>query len=144
MNKIIFLITLSVSLTVAALSRADVLPRIVTVQTTNIDYDATSMTILVSGYLPTQCVVTPRPKLSASSNPDVLILSVVGEDHSQFCTMMLGGGFELAFDIRSLKFDLIELSLDPEATYKIIKEDGTFIADVAFGDTVTGINTTAF
>ncbi|MCB0351096.1 MAG: hypothetical protein KDD38_07920 [Bdellovibrionales bacterium] len=135
MNKIIFLVTLSALLTLSIFAKAEIQPRIVSVPMTNMNYDNESMTLELMGYLPTQCVVSPQPKLSATKLSNVLMVTVVGSDFSENCTMAIGGAYQLAFDIRSLKYNIVELNLDPEATYKLITQDGSEIATVAFGET---------
>lgn len=133
MKKLVFIATLSALITLSLMAKAENLPRTVSLQTDNVQFDPGSMIVNADGNMPTQCVVSPRPTLSKTNSDNTLLLSIVGADYSQSCMMMLGGPFKLAFDIRSLKFEIAALGLDPEATYKIITEDGSLAATVHFG-----------
>ncbi|OFZ19519.1 MAG: hypothetical protein A2Z20_06365 [Bdellovibrionales bacterium RBG_16_40_8] len=100
----------------------------------SIGFEPDSMVVRVQGVLPTRCTTYPHPKLTKTDSDSVLILRIAAETTAELCMLMLGGDYDLAFDIRSLKFDLENLGLDPDATYTILTEDYSFSVEVNFAE----------
>jgi hypothetical protein len=101
----------------------------------SIAYNEKTMVVKISGFLPNLCAIAPRPTLIPTKNPRVIQLSVAAEMNGDVCmaVTMVGGTFELAFDIRSLKFDLADIHMDTEAKYEIVSTSGEKIAEIDFG-----------
>lgn len=97
-----------------------------------LSFDEETLIVTATGALPNRCAKTPHPELFTTSESNVLILKIVATQSSEKCLAMIGGQFDLAFDIRSLKFNLIEMNLDPEAIYKIESENQKFSQIIDF------------
>lgn len=136
MYKVIFLFLFSSVLTFTSFLYAATLPQKVSVPLESIKFNDASMTVKLRGILPNRCAVSPQPLLLKSKEDGVLILDIVADNFAEACITLVGGKFELAFDIRSLKFNLVDLNLDPNATYKIITADGALDVIVNFGKSV--------
>jgi hypothetical protein len=120
------------TLLLASLSaKAMLAPHTVPVNVQEISYNSSTMMVTASGMLPNVCTAAPQPELRATSTPNTLELYVQGTMNSDNCIdlAVVGNSFELAFDIRSLKFNIADLHLNPEATYRIVGAIG-FIAEV--------------
>jgi len=122
-------------LTLPAFAQTAPVSHLVPVAVQKLNYDTESMMVTASGVMPNLCTAAPRPELRATANSSVLQLVVNGEMNGDVCMALalVGNSFELAFDIRSLKFNLADLHLDSDGTYKIIGADGKLVAIVDFG-----------
>lgn len=135
MKQFLLILTFSVTFTVAILARASAPAiHIVNAPIKEIKYSSSTMIVKISGSMPNLCAAAPRPTLSATKDPSVIELSVAAEMAGDVCmaVTMVGGSYELAFDILSLKFDLSELHVDVNGHYRIVSPNGAVIADVDF------------
>jgi hypothetical protein len=140
MKRIIFLLTFSIVFTASFVAKADQTVREIGVPTSNIQFEQESMTVTLNGLLPTRCVTSPHPVLSKTNEANVLELTVAGFQSSGMCMSMIGGQYELAFDIRSLKYEIQKLTLNPEASYKIVSADRSFDVTVDFSQAPFNMN----
>jgi hypothetical protein len=125
LKKIAILLISAAVFTFSILSRAEGISRDLIAPIKTIQYDAESMILKITGNLPNRCTAAPRPSLSLmNSDQKVLLLQVVATTTSEFCIDILGSPYELAFDIRSLKHNLIELNINPNEEYVIITKSG--------------------
>lgn len=91
----------------------------------HISIDQQNLTVRIVGELPNECSIMPQPTLSTEGSEGQLLLSVTAYQMTDLCANRVGVAFDLAFDIRSLKFNIEELNLDPNASYKIVSKDGS-------------------
>lgn len=134
MRKLILLFAAAAAFTITIMARADMT---VPLPTKSIHYSPETMVLTVTGNLPNQCAASPRPILNASEHPNILVLNFVATQVEEQCITLLGGAYDLAFDIRSLKSHLVEIGANPESTYKIISRDGSFTEVVDFSKVLT-------
>jgi hypothetical protein len=139
MKKLIllFIIALAVTTSIFANAGSRILP--INVPIKSAQYDVDSMIVQLSGYLPTRCAASPHPTLRLDEKTGDLILVVEAFGDNSACMMMtvVGGKFDLAFDIRALKSTLVELSLNTEGTYTIRTADSKISAQINFGQVPT-------
>jgi hypothetical protein len=106
--------------------------REVTINSAQVEYNADTMVVKVTGNLPNLCVVAPRPQLALTEKANVLALEVKADASTDNCIETVGVQYQLGFDIRSLKFDLEALKIDTDATYTILANHGTLAMTVDF------------
>jgi hypothetical protein len=129
------LISISIVTTTLLTAVSFASPRIVSAPVRAVSYDQNSMIVHVSGVMPNLCASAPHPILQATAIEGALKLSVVAEMQSDVCIAlaMVGGDYELAFDVRSLKNDLADLHINANRAYRIIAPNNSLVADVDFG-----------
>ncbi len=135
MKQFLLILTFSLAFTVAIFARAAA-PTIhmVAAPISDLKYSSTSMIVKISGYMPNLCAASPRPVLTVTKDTGVLQLSVAAEMAGDVCmaVTMVGGTYELAFDIRSLKYDLADLHVDVNGIYRFLGPNGLQVAEVDF------------
>jgi hypothetical protein len=133
MKKILFLVFISVAVTLSVLARAEA-GREISVAVSKVSFDVNSGAIGVEGYLPNPCTVGPRPVLTLTENEGVLALKVVARPIAAICIMMVGQPYELEFDVQALKLELLRLRLDTSKTYRIVSMNGTVTFEIDFSE----------
>jgi hypothetical protein len=131
MKNFILLFLLALALTTSFFAQAGEQTSLVNVPIGRIQFDEESRTLVIQGVLPSACAVTPHPVLVASDNKQELILKVAAYEPSGVCMTVLGGKYELAFDISALKSNIAEIGLNPDAFYTI-RATKYFSIDVDF------------
>ncbi len=134
MKQFAIIFTIAVALTVSIFAKASNEIRAVEVGIQSVKFDETTMIVKIVGNLPNLCTASPQPILKLTKDSSVLELTVDAKMHGDVCVSvaMVGGVYELAFDIRSLKSDIEQLKIDTNAKYKIIASNGTFVAEIDF------------
>ncbi len=131
-----FLILVATVMTSALTYAAPSLQKI-NVNLQHIQYDEATMMVEMSGLLPHKCAAMPHPSLTATAETaenHTLILGVRAYSFNDICALQMGGDYRLAFDIRSLKFELERMNLDPNAEYKIVSSNKEFAITINFKD----------
>jgi len=133
MKQFFLLLTISITVAASVLVRADeAYRREIIVPIQHVEYLDQSMTVKLSGYLTSPCLSEPRPGLSLSEDNTTLILDVIATQRGQICAAVIANQYDLAFDVRTLRSDIIALNLNPDAQYKITTRDGRLSIDVDF------------
>lgn len=135
MKQFLIIFAVAAVLTASIFARAANETKAVDVAIQKVNFNANTMIVKVAGHLPTLCAASPRPELRLTKEAGVLELAIEAKQHGDICisVAMVGGVYELAFDIRSLKYDIEQLKLDTAGTYKIVASNGEFVAEVDFG-----------
>lgn len=97
-------------------------------------YESAGNILNMHGNFPNPCVADPQPSLRPSAIPNQLILIVAASVTSEICLESVGANYHLAFDIRSLKYVLQNLNLDPDQAYHIVSDSADFDMVVDFSD----------
>ncbi len=140
MQKFFLLMTLSFGIAASFLARAATIDTGESrTQVTYAEYDQVNKVLMVQGQLSTPCMNSPRPLLSPSGKEGVLILDVVAKQTRLLCSAVLGNEYELAFEIRDLKYDLAEMNLDPEGRYTIITRNAELFVEIDFSSPHVGV-----
>ncbi len=105
-----------------------------TISNAQFQFHPDSMIMQISGRLPNPCAYEPHPVLVRTQNPHILALTVAVKQSAGECIDMVGGSYQLAFDVRSLKFDLIRLHLNTNADYNIVAENGAINFNINFSN----------
>lgn len=98
----------------------------------DIQYSDSTMMVEIAGLMPHKCAAMPHPELSTTDTPNSLVLGVKAYATNDVCALQVGGQYHLAFDIRSLKFELERLNLNPEGEYKIVSSNKQFAIVIDF------------
>ena len=132
--SILLLIVISAVITWASISFASISSNTTeaAVQSAQFSFDKNSMTIEVTGRLPNLCAVEPHPVLQPTAQPNTLMLSVEARLAPGMCAQALGGFYQLGFDVRALKFNIANLQLNPNGTYRIVTADKSISLNIDF------------
>jgi hypothetical protein len=135
-TSILSSLTLGIALLMSVTTHAEIAPKthMVPVSVESLNFDQTNMMVTASGTMPNPCTAAPRPELRQTSKNAVLQLVVNGEMAGDVCVAvdMVGNSYELAFDIRSLKFNLSDINADTNGVYTIIGPNGKVLTEIDF------------